>query len=50
MHLDLTEPEGDALAKLRAILNKLRPEPAREPPAAAEGIAPPRFIRDRRRR
>jgi hypothetical protein len=68
-HLDLTEPEADALATLltrtidgdhyplsprvhtlKAILNKLRPEPAREPLPRSKVYAPPRAIAARRSR
>jgi hypothetical protein len=48
--------EGDSysfsprIRTLRAILNKLKPEPVREPLPPRKSYAPPRFIRGRRPR
>jgi hypothetical protein len=42
-------PFSPRIRTLRATLNKLRPEPAREPPPPPKVYAPPRFIRGRRR-
>jgi hypothetical protein len=43
-------PFSPRIRTLRAILGKLRPEPAREPLPPPKVYAPPRFIRGRRRR
>jgi hypothetical protein len=42
-------PFSPRVQTLRAILHKLRPEPAREPLPPPKVYAPPRFIRGRRR-
>jgi hypothetical protein len=43
-------PFSPRVQTLRAILHKLRPEPARKPFPPLKVYAPPRFIRGRRRR
>jgi hypothetical protein len=43
-------PFSPRIRTLRAILGKLRPEPAREPPPPPKVYEPPRFVRGRRRR
>jgi hypothetical protein len=43
-------PFSPRIRTLRDILNKLRPEPARDPLPPPKVYAPPRFIRGRRRR
>jgi hypothetical protein len=43
-------PFSSRIQTLRAILAKLRPEPAREPLPLPKVYAPPRFIRGRRAR
>jgi hypothetical protein len=64
-YLDLSDDEADALLirtidgehyplsprvqTLRAILDKLRPEPVRQPPLELKVYASPRFIRGRQR-
>ena len=42
-------PFSSRIQTLKAILAKLRPEPAREPLPPPKVYAPPRFIRGRRR-
>jgi hypothetical protein len=42
-------PFSPRIRTLRGVLNKLRPEPAREPLPPPKVYAPPRFIRGRRR-
>jgi hypothetical protein len=43
-------PFSPRIRALRAVLNKLRPEPVREPLPLPKVYAPPRFIRGRLRR
>jgi hypothetical protein len=43
-------PFSPRIRTLGAILDKLRPEPVREPSPPPKHYEPPRFIRDRRRR
>jgi hypothetical protein len=43
-------PLSPHIQTLKAILAKIRPEPAREPLPPPKVYAPPRFIRGRRRR
>jgi hypothetical protein len=42
-------PLSPRIVTLKAILNKLRPEPIREPLPPPKHYEPPRFIRGRRR-
>jgi hypothetical protein len=43
-------PFSPRIQTLKAILARLRPEPARQPAPPAKHYEPPRFVRGRRRR